>query len=48
MEFIIFLLVAFIVIFIIAYRNNNGENVYKLQNKLAYYMINMHHILIKK
>lgn len=35
MEFIIFLLVAFIVIFIIAYRNNNGENVYKYITKQA-------------
>lgn len=29
MNLIIFLLIAFIVVFVIAYRNNNGENVYK-------------------
>ena len=35
MEFIIFILVAFIFIFVIAYRNNNGENVYKYVSKQA-------------
>lgn len=35
MEFIIFLLIAFIAIFVIAYRNNNGENVYKYITKSA-------------
>ena len=35
MEFIIFILIAFIFIFVIAYRNNNGENVYKYVSKQA-------------
>ncbi|MDD3452948.1 MAG: hypothetical protein PHN42_01555 [Bacilli bacterium] len=35
MNFIIFVLIAFIVIFIMAYRNNNGENVYKYIAKQA-------------
>ena len=29
MEFVIFMLIAFIVIFIMSYRNNNGDNIYK-------------------
>jgi len=35
MTFIIFLFIAFIIVFIIAYRNNNGENVYKYVSKQA-------------
>lgn len=35
MNFIIFILIAFIVIFVIAYRNNNGENIYKYISKQA-------------
>ena len=35
MEFIIFIIIAFIIIFVLAYRNNNGENVYKYITKQA-------------
>ena len=35
MNVLIFIIVAFIVIFVIAYRNNNGENVYKYISKQA-------------
>ena len=35
MTFIIFLFIAFIILFIIAYRNNNGENIYKYVSKQA-------------
>lgn len=35
MEIIIFLIIAFIVIFVIAYRNNTGENVYKYISRQA-------------
>lgn len=34
-EFIVFLLIAFVVIFVVAYRNNNGENIYKYISKQA-------------
>ena len=34
MDFIIFLLIAFIIVFVFAYRNSSGENVYKyIMNK---------------
>ena len=33
MNFIVFLLLAFIVIFVIAYRNNDGTGVYKYVSK---------------
>lgn len=29
MEFLIFIVIAFVIVFLIAYRNNNGDNVYK-------------------
>lgn len=35
MEYIMFLLIIFVIIFVIAYRNNNGENVYKYITKQA-------------
>ena len=35
MEFIIFIIIAFIIIFVLAYRNNNGESVYKYITKQA-------------
>lgn len=35
MEYIMFLLIVFVIIFVIAYRNNNGENVYKYITKQA-------------
>lgn len=35
MEYLIFIIIAFIIIFVIAYRNNNGENVYKYITKQA-------------
>jgi len=34
-EFVIFLLIAFVVIFVIAYRNNNGQDIYKYISKQA-------------
>ena len=36
MTFIMFIIITFIVIFIIVYRNNNGENVYKYISNQAY------------
>ena len=35
MDIIIILLVAFIIVFIVAYRNSNGENVYKYVSNQA-------------
>lgn len=35
MEFIIFIFIAFIVIFVISYRNNKGENIYKYISRQA-------------
>ena len=35
MTFIIFLFIAFVILFIMAYRNNNGENIYKYVSKQA-------------
>ena len=35
MEFIIFILIAFIFVFVIAYRNNDGESVYKYVSRQA-------------
>ena len=35
MEFIIFLIIAFVVIFVIAYRNSSGESVYKYISNTA-------------
>lgn len=35
MEFIAFILIAFIVIFVMSYRNNKGENIYKYISKQA-------------
>ena len=29
MEYLVFIIIAFIIVFVLAYRNNNGENVYK-------------------
>ena len=29
MEYLVFIIIAFILVFVLAYRNNNGENVYK-------------------
>ena len=35
MEFIIFILIAFIVVFVMSYRNNQGDNIYKYISKQA-------------
>ena len=33
MEFIVFILMAFIIIFVMSYRNNQGDNIYKYISK---------------
>ena len=35
MEFIIFLLAAFVIVFVIAYRNSAGQNIYLYVSKTA-------------
>ena len=35
MEFVVFILVAFIVVFVMSYRNNKGDNIYKYISKQA-------------
>lgn len=35
MEFVVFILIAFIVVFVMSYRNNKGDNIYKYVSKQA-------------
>ena len=56
MEFIIFLLAAFVIVFVIAYRNSAGQNIYlyvsktagNLYDKYAPYSLSLIHIFEKQ